>query len=200
MLLPVQPPEINTILLHRMHGMPEHILHELLVRTYPFYPLFISRIIAQTFSKSRITPFVMFKTSGRMEIQGDLQTVFFHTGHEFLRIRENASVPRPPGPCSSARIGVMPIHIYDKYIKRDVIRLHLRHQIPEFLVRICPITRPPVAESKPRRKRHLSCKDSKVLQCRLVVIAIRHEVPILTLLGLTFLDPGPFGIIEKVIV
>jgi hypothetical protein len=36
-LLPVEPPEINAFLLHRMHHLLEHIAHKLLVRIDPFY-------------------------------------------------------------------------------------------------------------------------------------------------------------------
>ena len=35
-LLPVEPPEIYTFLLHRMHHLLEHVAHEFLVRIDPF--------------------------------------------------------------------------------------------------------------------------------------------------------------------
>ena len=69
-------------------------------------------------------------------------------------------------------------------------------QLPDFFIRITPVMRPPIAECVTRGKRNLTGKQGKIFQGSFVIISISHKIPILSLPSLSFLDPGPIGIIK----
>ena len=141
----------------------------------------------------------MVESVCRMQIEGDLEVVLLEIAHEFLRIRKDRPVPCPACPSSSAGISIMPVHIYDEHIKRYVECMELVYEVAEFLVGICPVTGPPVAECKTGRQRHLAGKEGEVLEGSLIVMTVRHEIPVLALSLRSFLNPCPvFIIIEEI--
>ena len=197
MLLPVEPPEIHTFLLHRMHDLVEHVGHELLVGVGPFYPACVGRIHSEALREGRVALFPMVESVRRVEVQSHLQAFILQVIHEFARIREDALVPCPSCPPATAFVGVMPVHVDDEYIKRNVICVELVNQCAHFPVGVCPVAAPPVSESETWGQRHLAGKDSEILERGLVIVAVSHEIPVLAFLVLPFLHPCPFGIIEK---
>ena len=140
MLLPVKPPEINAFLLHRVHNLLEHAGHELLVGVDPFDTSCSFRILAQTLCKCRVAFFPMIESFRRMQVKSDLQSFALEIFHELLRIREKAPVPCPSGPSATSFVSVVPVHIHDEHVKRNVICAELIHQSTHFLVGVRPIT------------------------------------------------------------
>ena len=199
-LLPVEPPEIDSFLLHRMHHLLEHIAHKLFVRIDPFYAVLGCRILAETLCEGRVALFPMVETVRRVEIQSHLQPFILQKVHKLAWVREYALVPGPSGPSSATFVGIVPVHIDNEHVKRNVVCVELVNQCPHFLVGICPIAAPPVSEGETWRKRHLACKDCEILESCLVVVAVCHKVPVLALLVLSLLHPGPLGIIEEITV
>ena len=197
MLLPVKPPEVHALLLHRMHDLVEHVGHELLVGVDPLDAVLSCRVLSETLSKRGIALLPVVEALCWMQVDGNLETLVLHLGHEHLRIREYALVPCPSCPAATARIGVMPVHVHHEHVKRNIVRSHLIHEGAELLVRICPVARPPVAECETRRQRHLAGEDCEVLQRSLIVMTICHEIPVLALTGLSFLHPSPLRIVKQ---
>ena len=142
----------------------------------------------------------MVESVRRVEIQSHLQPLILQVVHKLAWVRKNALVPGPSCPSSASFVGVVPVHIDNEHVKRNVVCVELVNQCPHFLVGICPVAAPPVSESESWRERHLAGKYSEVLKSRLVVVAVSHKVPVLTLLVLSLLHPGPLGIIEEITV
>ena len=196
-LLPVQPPEVHSGLFHRTQYAVEHGLHEPLVRRYPRNGLRFLWIHPHVLRHFGIPFFVCGHSIGRMQVEGDLQVAFLQMGQQPAIVGEEAFVPRPSRPSSLAGGGVVPVHVDDQYIQRDIIALEVVHQLAQVVVRVGPVARPPVAEGVAGRQRHLSGKEGEIFQCGFVVVPVAHEVPVLALLSVARLYPRPVGVVEQ---
>ncbi len=139
MLLPVKPPEVDAFLLHRMHHLLEHVGHEHLVRVDPVDALCTFRILAETFGQGRVALLPVVESVSRMQVESDLKAFAFEIFHELLRVREETLVPCPSCPSAASFVCVMPVHVYNEHVKRNVICMELVHQRTHFLVGVCPV-------------------------------------------------------------
>ena len=81
-----------------------------------------------------------------MQVERGADVAAAHVSDETGVVGEEFLVPGPTGPVAFAWLGVMPVHVDDKYIDGDVVLVELLHQVAEFLVAVGPEARPPVAE------------------------------------------------------
>ena len=93
------------------------------------------------------------------------------------------------------RPGLVPIHIQNHHIDRDVQRADLLSKPHELEVRILPETAPPVAKGIFRRHRDASPDLGEVGDGSLVVVTVGEQVKVLTISRVTVGDPiFPIGI------
>ena len=135
-----------------------------------------------------------------MQIDCHLKVIGLEVIHELAWVREEAFVPCPSGPSATAGISVMPVHVDNEHIERDIICMELVHESSKFLVCIGPVAGPPISECESWRERHLAGKDCEVLKGSLVVMSICHEIPILALPFRSFCCPCPVRVVKEKIV
>ena len=133
-----------------------------------------------------------------MQVECGADVAAVHVGDETGVVGEEFLVPGPARPVAFPFLGVMPVHVDDKYIDGDVVLVEFFHQVAEFLVAIGPVARPPVAEGIAWRQRHLASEDGEVFQSLLVVVAVAHEVPVLVVKAFAFHHPRPIAVVEEV--
>ena len=93
-----------------------------------------------------------------MQVERGLQVLLLCPLQEALRRGKQASVPGVACPAATCRLGIMPVHIYDEHVERNVVVVHLRDEVAQLVVAVRPVARPPVAEGVARRQWHLARK------------------------------------------
>ncbi len=139
-----------------------------------------------------------------MQVERRAQAVFRRPVEECFGIRKVGRVPRVPGPplgLSRLVFGgivppqlerVVPVHVDHEHVERHVERVELVDQVPELLVGVGPVARPPGAEREAGRHRHATGHLDEVGQCALVVVPVAEEIEVLALARRPRDDPaGP---------
>ena len=197
-LLPVEPPKVDAVVHHRVKNHIEHSSHEFLVAREPIYALFRGRVHAHNACHFRIFLFIPIHAACRMHIQRNFQVIFLQVLEQSAIVGEKLFVPCPAGPASTITFHIVPVHINHEHIERETIVVQVFHQIAQFFIGIEPKSRPPIAEGVTRRKRHFPCKDGVIFQSALIVGAVGHKIPVLTLRILALSHPLPFLVaVEK---
>ena len=114
--------------------MLEEVLHEVLVGVCPLDVLLLLRVKSKAFCQSRISLLVRLEAVCRVQVEGNLETFVLHVLHESFRIWEEGSVPCPSGPASATLVSIVPVHIYDQHVKRNVICVEHVHKRAELFV------------------------------------------------------------------
>ena len=199
-LLPVEPPEVHALFLHRAQYLAVPSFHETLVGSQPWNVLLLGGVHAHPFGKVAVMCVVGVYAVGRMQIECHVEIVAFHPFQEFCVVGEESFVPCVSAPCSLAGFGVMPVHVDYEHVEGESVVLHVVHEAAQFVVAVRPVARPPVAEGVAWWQRHLASKRGVVLQGFLVVVSVGEEIPVLriALIG-TFLHPCPVGVVEGVV-
>ena len=134
-----------------------------------------------------------------MQVERGLQVLLLCPLQEALRRGKQASVPGVACPAATCRLGIMPVHIYDEHVERNVVVVHLRDEVAQLVVAVCPVARPPVAEGIARRQWHLARKLGIVAQRLLVVVSVGEEIPVLRLALVRAVgNPLPVGVVEHI--
>ena len=193
-LLPVEPPEIHAVSHHRVEYFVEHRGHELLVAAEPVDALLRCRVHTHGACHLGIFLLIPIHTVGRVQVEGNLQVVVIEVFEQTAVVGEKLLVPGPACPATTVLLGVVPVHINHEHIKGEAIVAQVFGKIAHLLVGVEPVARPPVAESIARRQRHLPCKARIVLQSTLIVGAIGHEVPVLSVGVLSLGHPLPLWV------
>ena len=177
-LLPVEPPEVDSLIDILMQIGVEECLHIFLVASHPLVGLAV--VLAVALHKLVVLLFVWTHAVGRMQVHGCLYALFIKVGEELLVVREDAFVPVPASPAAAAfrRVGV-PVHIDDNHVEWQVEAMEVADEVAQFFVAVTPVTAPPIAEGVTWRQRHLACELREALQGSFVVVSISHEVPVL---------------------
>ena len=130
---------------------------------------------------------------GRVQVHGCLYALFVEEGQELLIVGEEPFVPVPACPAAACLFADgMPVHVDDEHVEGQVKALEAGDKVAQVLVGVAPVAAPPVAEGVSRRQGHLACELREALQRALVVVAVCHEVPVLSAFGtLAFGDPVP---------
>ena len=134
-----------------------------------------------------------------MQVERGLQVLLLCPLQEALRRGKQASVPGVACPAATCRLGIMPVHIYDEHVERNVVVVHLRDEVAQLVVAVCPVARPPVAEGVARWQWHLARKLGIVAQRLLVVVSVGEEIPVLRLALVRAVgNPLPVGVVEHI--
>ena len=145
-----------------------------------------------------------------MKIKRVSDTSAMKLTEEILRIREEFLLPCPACPADSlvelipaglstlnswrslteeVHPCLMPVHIDDHHINRNVECLEMICKIKEFIVGVLPITAPPISESILWRKRNPTCNLCKICQGSHIVMTISKHIKVLSVLVIAALHP-----------
>ena len=199
-LLPIEPPEVYALLLHRTkHGI-EIGIGPLLLRHLVRNAL---ALFAPTISlcKTLVRLLVRLNTRGRVEVQRGLEILLVTPREEVLGRREELLLPGVACPAHTLIIlillrilstqapGLVPIHIDDEHIERNIQRAHSLDQVAQLIVRILPIATPPISEYILRRERNIARYTGVVLQRLGIFVSVGKEVQIESIALGTTLNP-----------
>ncbi|OQA13127.1 MAG: hypothetical protein BWY63_03577 [Chloroflexi bacterium ADurb.Bin360] len=174
-LLPIHPPEIHPIILHRMMNEFEIRFRKTLVADGEGNTLLVFWVTTHRARKSRIDFLVRFDAIRRMQVESRAQSFFMYPTQEPWRIREELPIPGVACPT----VGRMPVHINDQHIKRNRGRLEIFHQVLEVLIAVCPVTRPPPSQDEARNQGNRAAKLHVLAQGGFVIMPIAKENPVL---------------------
>ena len=198
-LLPVEPPEVDAVAFHRSQHFVIPSLHESFGRGVPCYILLLGRIHAHPTCHVGVAILIILYAIGRMKVDCCLQLLLLCPLHEASRRGKESLVPCISGPSATSFLSVVPVHVHHKYVHRDAVRVHLADELTQFVVAIAPVARPPVAERIAGWQRFFACKDRKVVQSLLVVVAISEEIHVLCLAFVgAMCHPLPVAVVEYV--
>ena len=189
-LLPVEPPEIHAVTLHRaQHGLEIGVgplplvdaeRHALALFGPPVFP-----------GESVVDILAGLDARGGMEVERDLQLFVFGPSEEIRGRGEELFLPGVAGPADALSVfvpgrvllaqppGLVPVHVDDQHVERHVHRLEFLHQIYELVARILPVAAPPVAEGVLRGQRRPACDELEIGQRLFVVVPVGEEIQVL---------------------
>ena len=139
-LLPVEPPEVDTLTLAGTDNVLKHIVVKAAITQVPGHTLglFIqSHILAQIIEEILI----IVHTISWVQIQRYLQTVLVHPVDKTFGIGNSRTVPSPTGP----PLGV-PVHIKNHHVHRDVEVLYIVHNLHELIRGVTLVFAIPIAQ------------------------------------------------------
>ena len=193
-LLPVEPPEVDAVVHIGMQIGLEESLYELLVAAEPFHSLAVGA--AHALGKLLVFLLVGSHAVGGMQVHRGVDALLVEKTEELAIVGEEVFVPVPARPSATSLLADgVPVHVDDEDVERDVVLAKPPHQITEVLVGVAPVAAPPIAKGIARRHRHTASEARIALQGSLVVVAVTHEVPVLSTLGSRpFLHPVPVRI------
>ena len=108
-----------------------------------------------------------------MQIEGGLQTVIVDEVDECLWRGDERFIPAPACPAT-----LVPIHIHDEHIHRNIVLFHIANNLHELALCISPIAAVPVAQNVFRGHRHTASHLDVVAQTRLIIMSVAQEVPV----------------------
>ena len=154
-LLPVDPPEIDTIGHIVVEISVEDGLDITLVGAEPLVGLTVA--FAEPLHESLILLLVGAHAIGRMQVHRGLHALLVEILEESLVVGEESFVPVPACPAStSLRTDGVPVHIDDEHVEGQVELLEIADKVAEILIAVTPVAAPPVAEGVARRQGHLA--------------------------------------------
>ncbi len=183
-LLPVDPPEINSLLLKGMMQILKISLHKLLVRHVKDNGQTAPRIHPERLSHLFIGILIIADTICRMHIQSHMQPLVMKPGKEGLRIRKKLPVPgitRPAAPVLFPDIHQMPVHIDNRHGKGNFLPGKAFDQLLVAFLCIPVIPAPPVAKCIPGNHGHSAAEPVKILNAGKIIVSIAPEIQILLL-------------------
>ena len=183
-LLPVDPPEVNTLAFAGTDDTIEHVVIELPVAQVPRHTVH-GAVEPHVGAQLLEVVLIVVDTVGGVQVQGDLQAVSMHPVDESFRIGNRRAVPRPAGPA----LGV-PVHIENHHVHRNLIALHVVHNLHELITGVALILAVPVAQNVERRHRLAASHFREVAQCLLVLMTVAQEVPVNSILVDGLCHPG----------
>ena len=181
LLLPVQPPEVHTLL---FKGSEDRFFKRFFImgirRIIGEWRAFF-RILSHRAGHLRIQFLARPHTVRRVIIERHMQTVFMQPGKQFFRFRELFPVPCIPGPSGAeARVDLrdMPVHIQHGNRQRNSPGGKGFHQFLIACLGIGVKPAPPVAQGKARNDRCRTGEMIKIPDASLIVPSIPEEIEI----------------------
>ena len=146
--LPVQPPEIDSLLFHRMENMLKACFQEFWICRIKVYRLFLLPIDSHFFCHCPVLFLMGPDTVCRMDIQSHPLIPVMKPLKKLLRIRKQVPVPGIAGPAASV-LGInvyqVPVHIDNSHRKRNLLLFKSVHQFFVGFFCIFIISAPPVS-------------------------------------------------------
>ena len=182
-LLPVQPPEVHTLLFTGTDDAVEHIVVELGVAEVPGHHL---RVLGHAHVVTQLSEEVLIvvHTVCRMEVQRYFQTVLMHPVDESNGVGDGGGVPCPA--CPALRV---PVHVEDHHVHGNLVALHVVHNLHELVAGVTLVFAVPIAEDIEWGHGLTTGNLDEIAQGLLVLMTIAHEIPVHGLLVNRFGHP-----------
>ena len=200
-LLPVDPPEVNTLILKGVVENLKICLSKGRIGNVKADDFTLLGITAKTSTHIGILILKESDTLGRVNVQGNVVAVIVKPCKKLSVIGEKLGIPaisRPTGKggivkglnsvfgltCNGIlaesldNVSPMPIHINGCNGDGKLFINELLHKSAVLLLGVGIVARPPVAESIFRNKRHLSCKLKEVTELTEIVMSVGEIVTI----------------------
>jgi hypothetical protein len=188
-LLPIEPPEVNSLCFQWMVQQIEIVLRKLSVREVKRNKLLRRRIDSHVACELRVRIFPRLHAARGMKIECHLQAFVVQLSQEVLRIGEEGVVPGVAAPAfAMARLildlevppkSLMPVHIDHEDIEWNTILMKAGDEVAQFLIAVGPVARPPRSERIAWRQRDASGNAYIVAERPLVVMTVSEEIEIL---------------------
>ena len=126
--------------------------------------------------KAGVAVFVGTDSGCGMKVESSLEPLAMQFCQQALRIGNKVAVPGVAGPAAPLaelvvpkalvhRLpGLVPVHIDDEHIGRDVTLAHIFGELEELLVGVDPVAAPPIPEYEPGRQGDIASHLCKVLK------------------------------------
>ena len=148
-LLPIEPPEIDPLLLQWMMQEVHVVRRKGPVGQVERDVVLRRGIDAHRPRELRIGSLPRLHAACRMQVQRHLQTFVVQLQEEVLRVRKEGVVPRVAAPAQAmaaliirlkmAAACVMPVHVDDENVIRHIVLVKAGHQIAKFLITVRPV-------------------------------------------------------------
>ena len=181
-LLPVDPPEIDAVVLQTPVQYGEVGLQEGRVGDVERDRLAVRRITAESRGHVGVGVLVRTHSVGRVDVEGDPVAALVQLGEEGLRIGEQCAVPAVAGPAAAvARVDVvhaMPVHVEHRDRERQPVGGEAVQQLQVVLGGVGVVAAPPVPQRPARQHRRLAGDGVERVERLLVVMTVGEHVQI----------------------
>ena len=203
-LLPIHPPEIDTLFLILVVKESEITLDKLFIGHIKFNSFFSFGVNSHITCEILVHIFKMSNTCRRMKIQGNFKVHIVQFIEELLIIREQIGVPAISRPAGNhiasadisdrvfglfkfrslfseliSNLNPMPVHIDSRNRNGNILVTEAFHKCKIFILSICLISAPPVTENKSGNKRSHTRKTVIICNCLIIIIAVSKAINIL---------------------
>ena len=155
-LLPVQPPEVDAVVLERVVELLEVGLEEVRVGRVEVDGQLGGRIDAHPLGHARVGVLVRAHAVGGVDVERDGEAAAVQLGHERRRVGEQLAVERVAGPAAAERrvdVDQVPVHVQDGDAERQPLLREAVHQLQVLVRAVGVVAAPPVAERVARQQR-----------------------------------------------
>ena len=181
-LLPVEPPEVNALILHRMVELVEVGFHELRVGEVELHGLLGLRVDTHRLGEFGVAFLERAHAVLRVHVERDLHALLVQPRHEALRIGEEVLVPRVAGPAGTVlRVHVvdeMPVHVDHGGGERNAFLLEPFDERHVFGFGVAVVAAPPVAEREARQQRGRPGQTVEVVHGLTVTVSVGEQVEV----------------------
>ena len=190
LLLPVEPPEVDALLLKRVVQKVHVVGGVLLVGDVEGNVLPRRGIDAHGPGHGGIGLLPWLHARRRMHIERGLQALLVNLLQEVVGVGKEDFVPGVAGPAEAVirlvdlafrlklLLADVPAHVDDQNVERHIVFVEAADELVELLIGVIPVARPPRAEGKARRQRDAAGDFYEVAECLAVVVAVAEEVPV----------------------
>jgi hypothetical protein len=205
-LLPIEPPEIDSLLFARQMGKTVEGIEIMLVRRIEGNRLSGGGVLPHRAGKIRICFLVGLEAAGGMIVERDMQPLVVEPLQQRRRIGNEGAVPGVARPCvdiGNARMVKMPVHIHHDVVERKPMLVVLLDDLFEFVGRIGPVAGVPDADGIFARQRDRASRGRQAAESRPVIEAVTEKIPIEGAVRRPRQDPIPGkqrgrGVVEKI--
>ena len=180
-LLPVQPPEVDALLLQGMVGVLQVGGREVLVTDIEGDGLARGRVAAQPAHHGGIGVLVAPDAGSGMEVEGHLHAAVVQGLQEAPGIGEELAVPGVAGPSVADRrvdVHQVPVHVEHGHREGQVLGRETIHEGQVGLLRVAVVAAPPVAQERPRDQGSGAGEAEEVPQRAAIVLPVAEEVQV----------------------
>ena len=180
-LLPVQPPEVDAVVLQRVVGELQVGVGEVLVTDVEGDGLARGRVPAEPAHHGGVGGLVAADAGGGVEVEGHLHAAGVQGVQEAPGVGEEIGVPGVAGPpVADRRVDVhqVPVHVEHRYREGQPLGREAVHEGEVGLLGVAVVAAPPVAQERPRDQRSGAGQAEEVPQRPAVVLPVAEQVQV----------------------
>ncbi len=218
-LLPIEPPEIDALLLARQVRVAVELIQIGFVPGIEGNRLAGGGILLHRLHKIGIHLFMRLQARCGMIVESDVESLLVKPFEQRRRIGNQGAIPSVTGPginpggliaglmraIDVRKLGLVqvPIHVHHDHIEREAMLLIFLDDLLEFIGRVGPVAGVPTSQAVLAREWNGASDGGKAVEGRAVIVPVTEEIPIKAIvLGPRF-DPiaheqGRLGVIQEI--